>query len=73
MVSEKQIQSPKELQEHNEQTGIADNLGVAGTEGISCGAWPDTELPSYILQVQECNPHSSIPCGRKCALWDTQE
>jgi len=73
VVSEKRIQSPKELQEHNERTGTADNLGVAGTEDISCGAWPDTELPSYILQVQECNPHSPIPFGRKRTLWDTQE
>lgn len=57
LVSEKQIQSPKGLQEHNKQTGTADNPGAAGTEDISCGGWPDTKLPSYTLQVQECNPH----------------
>lgn len=32
-----------------EMDDTAKNLGVAGREDISCGAWPDTELTSYIL------------------------
>lgn len=32
-----------------ETDATANNLGVAGMEDISCGAWPDTELTSYIL------------------------
>lgn len=32
-----------------ETDATANNLGVAGMEDISGGAWPDTELTSYIL------------------------
>lgn len=51
VVLEKRVQSPKEWQKHNQWEGIANNWGVAATEDISDGAWPDTELASYILQV----------------------
>lgn len=50
VVLEKQVQSPKEWQKHNQWEGTANNWGVATTEDISDGAWPDT-LASYILRV----------------------
>lgn len=42
--------------------GIANNLGVAGTEGLDCGVWPDTAGKSH-------SPSTGLEPSELKSLW----